>query len=629
MLGSLRDAAGSWLAKGLLSILVLSFAVWGISGRIAGVAGHESVITVGGTSVSVNEYRLAYDRQVNALSQQYGQRITQEQAKGLGIDSQVLAQLVSGALLDEQARQMGLGVSKDKLAELTRDDDAFKGPDGKFDRRTFDYIMTQMGMRPEDYIANRAQVAVRQQIVEAVSDGLKAPDTFLKAVALYRGEDRTVDYLTLPKSLVEPIAAPSDTVLSSYFEENKKTYAAPEYRKFSYTRLNPEDIMDLSSVSDQQVKDAYEKDKGRFTTPETRAIEQLVFKSKEAADAALASLKAGATFDKIAAAEGKTEADTQLGTLAKDKIADKAVADAAFALALNEVSPVVDGSFGPVLLRVTKINPEVVKSEAEVAEEIRKDLALDEANRILLDTHDAYEDARAGGDTFAEAAAKLKLKVVTVEAIDRNGQTPDGTIVKDLPQSAQLIKAVFEAEVGTENDGLPTDADGYLFYEVEGITPARDRTLDEVRPKVVADWTAAETTKQLSEKADSLEKRVKSGETLDAIASELKIEKQTKRGVKRDAEDADFGRDGAAATFDVGEGGVGLFPAPTGDAEILFKVVEAIEPAGADASSVPEGQQKAIATSISNDLLDQLVAQLQTQYKIQIDQVAISQALTR
>ncbi len=85
MLGSLRDAAGSWLAKGLLSILVLSFAVWGISGRIAGVAGHESVVTVGGTSVSVNEYRLAYDRQVNALSQQYGQRITQEQAKGLGI----------------------------------------------------------------------------------------------------------------------------------------------------------------------------------------------------------------------------------------------------------------------------------------------------------------------------------------------------------------------------------------------------------------------------------------------------------------------------------------------------------------------------------------------------------------
>lgn len=630
MLGTLRDAAGSWLAKGLLSILVLSFAVWGISGRLAGgLVGHESVITVGGTKVSVNEYRLAYDRQLNAMSQQFGQRITREQATALGIDNQVLAQLVSGALLDEQARKLGLGLSKDRLAELTRDDPAFKGPSGQFDRRTFEYMLQQAGMRPEDYLSNRSKVAMRQQIVEAVSDGLKAPDTFLKAVALYRGEDRTVDYLVLPKSLVEPIPAPSDSELSSYFEANKKTYAAPEYRKFSYTRLDPEDIMDPSSVTDQQVKDDYEKNKARYTTPEMRTIEQLVFKSKDAANAALDSLKTGATFDKLVAAEGKTEADTLLGTLSKDKIPDKAVADAAFALNLNEVSKVVEGSFGPVLLRVTEIKPQVVKTEAEVAGEIRKDLALGEANRILLDAHDSYEDSRAAGDTFAEAAAKQKLKVVTIDAIDRTGQAPDGTIVKGLPQSADLIKAVFDAEVGTENEGLPTAADGYVFYEVEGITPARDRTLDEVRPKVVADWTAAETTKRLSEKAEALEKQLKGGETLDAIAGELKLEKQTKRGVKRDTDDADFGKEGAAAMFDVGEGGTGLIAAPTGEAKILFKVAEVIEPAGADASSVPEDMQKSFASGISDDLLDEMVAQLQTQYPVQIDQVAISQALAR
>ena len=630
MLGTLRDAAGSWLAKGLLSILVLSFAVWGISGRVAGgLAGHESVITIGDTSVSVNEYRLAYDRQVNAMSQQFGQRISREQATALGIDNQVLGQLVSGALLDEQARTLGLGLSKDRLAQLTHDDPAFKGPGGQFDRRTFDYMLSQAGMRPEDYLTNRAKVAVRQQIVEAVSDGLKAPNTFLNAVALYRGEDRTVDYLVLPKSLVEPIAAPSDSALSTYFEENKKTYGAPEYRKFSYARLDPVDIMDLSGVTDQQVKEDYEKNKERYTTPETRTIEQLVFKSADAANAALDSLKAGATFDKIVAAEGKTEADTLLGTLAKDKVADKAVADAAFALNVNEVSPVVQGSFGPVLLRVTEIKPEVVKSQADVADAIRKDLALSEANRILLDAHDSYEDSRAGGDTMAEAAAKLKLKVVTVDAIDRTGQTPDGTVVKDLPESAGLIKAVFDAEVSTENEALPTAEDGYVFYEVNGITPARDRTLDEVRPKVVADWTVAETTKQLSEKAQSMEKRLQTGETLDAIASDLKLEKQTKRGVKRDTDDADFGKEGAAATFGVGEGGIGLIAAPTGEAQILFKVVEVIEPAGADADSVPEDLQKSFASGISDDLLDQLVAQLQTQYPVEVDQVAISQAMAR
>ncbi len=630
MLGTLRNAAGTWVAKALLSLLVVSFAVWGISGRLAGtIAGHHSVITAGGTSVSVTEYRLAYDRQINAMSQQFGQRLTREQARAVGVENQVLAGLVSGAVLDEQARKLGLGLSKDRLAELTRDDPAFKGQDGKFDRRMFDYVLRQVGMRPEDYLKNRAQVAVRQQIVEAVTDGMKAPDAFLKAVALYRGEDRTIDYLVLPKSLVEPIEAPSDSTLNAYFEANKKVYAAPEYRKFSYVRLEPQDIMNPGSISDSQVKDDYEKNKERYTTPEMRTVEQLVFKSTDAAQAALDSLKAGATFDKLVAAQGKTEADTVLGTLSKDKIPDKAVADAAFSLAVNEVSPVVQGAFGPVLLRVTDIKPEVVKSLAEVSAEIRKDLAISEANRVLLDVHDSYEDARAGGATMQEAAAKLKLKVVTVDAIDRAGQRPDGTVVENLPESPALIRAVFDAETGIENEGLNTADNGYVFYEVNAITPARDRTLDEVRQKVVADWTKAETEKRLLAKADELEKRVKDGATLDTIAGELKLEKQTKRGLKREADDADFGKEGAAAMFGVPENGVGTVPAPTGEAEILYKVANVTEPAGADAASVPDDAQKAFASGLADDLLDELVTQLQSQYDVRVDQTAIAQAMNQ
>ncbi|RWO50291.1 MAG: peptidylprolyl isomerase [Mesorhizobium sp.] len=630
MLGILRNAAGTWVAKGLLVLLVLSFLVWGVSGQLmSGLAGHDSVITAGGTKVSINEYRLAYDRQLAVMSQQFGQRLSHEQAKALGVDNQVLAQLVSGAVLDEQARKLGLGLSKDRLAELTREDPAFKGPGGQFDRRTFEYMLQQIGMRPEDYLKNRAQVAVRQQIVEAVSDGLKAPDTFFKAVALYRGEDRTIDYLTLPKALVEPIAAPSDSVLSAYFEANKKTYAAPEYRKFSYVRLEPVDIMDTTAVTDSQVSDDYNKNKARYTTPELRTVEQLVFKTPDAAKAALDSLKAGATFDKLVTAEGKTPADTLLGTLAKDKIADKAVADAAFSLNANEVSQVVQGAFGPVLLRVTEIKPEVVKPLAEVSDQIRKDLALGEASRILLDVRDNYDDTRAAGSSLAEAAAKLKLKVVAIDAIDRSGLRPDATIVKDLPQSPELIKAVFDAEPNTENDALTTADNGFVFYEVASITPARDRTLDEVRQKVVADWTAAEISKRLAAKADELEKRLKAGATLDVIASELKLEKQTKRGVKREADDVDFGKEGAAAMFGVGEGGTGLVPSPTGDGQILYKVAEVFEPAGADASSVPDDAQKSFTSGMSDDLLDQLVAQLQTQYDVRIDQAAVAQASTR
>lgn len=627
MLSALRNAAGTWVAKLLLILLVISFAVWGISGSLVNGFGDNSVVTAGNTSVSPIEYRLAYDRQIAVMSQQFGTRLTREQAKALGIEDQVLTQLVAGAVLDEQANELGLGLSKDKLAQLTMSDPAFMGPDGRFSRQQFELVLRQVGMRPEDYLENRGQVAIRQQIVEAVSDGLKAPDTFLRAVALYRGEDRTAEYLVLPKSLVEPIEEPSEQALTAYFDQNKATYAAPEYRKIAYISLVPEAIADEKAISDAQVKEDYEKNIDRFTTPETRTIEQIVFADKNAAQAALDSIKAGATFDSVVTAQGKSAADTLLGSFSKDKVPDPAIAEAAFALQANEVSQVLDGSFGPVLVRVTEITPAVVRSLVEATPEIRKELALVEANRVLLDVHDRYEDSRAAGEALREAVAKLGLAVVTVDAIDRAAQRPDGTVIADLPQSKDLLEAVFAAETGIENPPINVGSSGYVFYEVEAVTPARDRTLDEVKDKLVADWKATETDTRLATKAAGVEKRLEDGAPFDTLATELGLEKQIKRGLKRETDDADFGRAGVAAIFGLAEGGSGLVTAPDGGAQIVFKVTEVFEPAGADASSVPEDAQRSFASGMADDLLDQLVAKLQSQYGVTLNRAAIDQAL--
>jgi len=627
MLSALRNAAGTWVAKLLLILLVVSFAVWGISGSLINGFGDNSVVTAGNTSVSPIEYRLAYDRQIAVMSQQFGTRLTREQAKALGVEDQVLSQLIAGAVLDEQANELGLGLSKDKLAQLTMSDPAFHGPDGRFSRQQFEQVLRQVGMRPEDYLENRGQVAIRQQIVEAVSDGLKAPDTFLRAVALYRGEDRTAEYIVLPKSLVEPIEEPSEQALTAYFDQNKTTYAAPEYRKIAYISLVPESIADEQAISDEQVKEDYEENIDRFTTPETRTIEQIVFTDKDAAQAALDSIKAGATFDSVVTAQGKSAADTLLGSFAKDKVPDPAIAEAAFALQANEVSQVLDGSFGPVLVRVTEITRAVVRSLAEATPEIRKELALAEANRVLLDVHDRYEDSRAAGDALREAAAKLGLAVVTVDAIDRAAQRPDGTVIADLPQSKDLLEAAFQAESGIENPPINVGGSGYVFYEVEALTPGRDRTLAEVKDKVVADWKASEADTRLAAKAADVEKRLKDGTPFDTLAGELSLEKQTKRGLKRETDAPDFGRAGVAAIFGLAEGGSGLVVAPDGGAQIVFKVTEVFEPAGADASSVPEDAQRSFASGMADDLLDQLVAKLQTQYGVTLNRAAIDQAL--
>ncbi|MCV0396832.1 MAG: peptidyl-prolyl cis-trans isomerase [Rhizobiaceae bacterium] len=628
MLDTLRSASKSWLAKLLLGLLVLSFAVWGISGTMLTGVGANTVVAAGRTEVGITDYRLAYDRQIQVLSQRFGQRITREQATALGIDNQVLSQLVAGAVLDEQARLMRLGVSGDKLAALTAEDPAFHGPDGRFDRRQFDFVLRQVGMRPDDYLLTRQQVAIRQQIVEAVSDGMTAPDAFLRAVALYQGEDRTVEYVVVPASIVQPIGDPSEEELAAYFEENKASYRAPEYRAISYVTLDPESVADPAAISAEDVRADYDANRSRYTTPETRRIEQLAFADEAAARAAVEKVRSGASFEDIVADSGRSMNDVVLGTYSKGALPDQSIADAAFALEEGEVSDVVEGAFGPVVLRATEIQPEEVKPFEEAEPEIRRDLAIAEASRILLDLHDSYEDARAGGATLEEAARNLGLEVETVSAVDRSGRTPEGTILADLPESAELLKQAFETEVGLENPAIPIGNDGYVFYEVTGVEEARDRALDEVRDQVVEDWKSAQAETRLSERLAELRGRLQDGTSLDEIAEELSQDKQTKRGLSRDSDDSDFGEEGVGAVFSVARGETGVTRHASGDGRILFQVTEVFEPAGAGPDALDPNVRRNFAQGMADDLLDQLVARLQGEMEVTVNRTAINNALS-
>lgn len=626
MLDSLRSAARSWVAKLLLGMLVLSFAVWGISDVFRGGLSGNAALSAGGSEVTATDYRFAYEQQLMRLSQQFRQRLTREQAKAVGIENQVVSQLAAGVVLDEEARNMQLGLSKDGIARLTAQDPAFQDASGNFNRNQFDAVLRQSGIRPQDYLENRAKVARRQQIVDAAATGIKMPDTMLKAIALYQGESRSADYITVPVEKADAIPAPADDALKAYFDAHKEEYKAPEFRKISYVKLEPSDIADPSAVTQEEIDDYYAKNKDRFGKVETRTIEQLSFADDAAAEAAQQKIAAGTGFAEIGKEQGKAENDLVLGTFEKSALPDPVIAEAAFALAEGGVSPVVKGAFGPVILRVTKIDPAHVKPLAEVEGEIRATLATNIAIGSINGIHDSYEQDRSDGAAMAEAAKKLNLKTVTVEAVDAQGNDPAGNPV-ELPNAQPLLAAAFQTEQGLDNDALTLGNNGYLWYQVDGVTPARDRSLDEVKEKVVAAWKGEEAVKRLNQRMEELKKRLDGGATLDAIASELGLEKQTKRGITRSTNDADIGSAATAQIFSGANGLTGTAAAPSDDAQILFKVVEVTEPASAGPDAIPEQQRDYLGNMLTDDVLGQLVGELQNQYPVKINQTVINNAL--
>ncbi|WP_422369961.1 SurA N-terminal domain-containing protein [Hoeflea sp.] len=628
MLNTLRKGAKSWVAQFLLVLLVASFAVWGISGSMLN-AGGTAVVTVGDTEVTPNEFRLAYDRQMAELGRRLGTRLTQEQARAFGIENQVYSQLIAGALLDEQAREMNLGLSDSRLAALIAQDPAFHDFNGRFDRNNFRRVLNSVGMSEEDYIRSRSQVAVRTQIVEAIAEGFAAPDAMVAALAQYEAETRDVEYLLLTPTSIEPVPAPTEEELSAYFEANKARYAAPEYRKLTYVKLENEDIADPSAISDEMARADYEARKDRYTTAETRTVDQLVFTDREAAEAAAAELEAGKTFDELMAELGRSAADVRIGSFSRTGLPDQSLADAAFSVAEEGgTSEVVDGQFGPVILRVAEITPESSQSYEEVEAEIKQELALAEAAQVLLDVHDAYEDARAGGMTLVEAATQQKLTPVSIEAVDRAGRTPDGTVISDLPQSQELLRDAFDTDPGVEAPAISLGAEGFVWFEVEDVTPARDRALDEVRDQVTADWTEEKQLEALGARATALKERLESGAELSAIAEELSIAVETKYAVSRGDTDPVFDEAAVGAAFSGAEGLAAVANDASGDNKILMKVTSVNDAASATADSVSDQQRSQIAQQIADDILDQTVAQLQSEYGVSVNRELAERALS-
>ena len=138
MLDALRRGATGWLAKVLFTVLVLSFAIWGIPHDFLG-GGANYVARVGSTTISPNEYQRAFQRELNLQSQQ-GQRMSTEDARKAGMDRYVLKRLMTQATVQQHASELNLALPDQSLVEDIRSDENMKGRDGKFSASRFHFL---------------------------------------------------------------------------------------------------------------------------------------------------------------------------------------------------------------------------------------------------------------------------------------------------------------------------------------------------------------------------------------------------------------------------------------------------------------------------------------------------------
>ena len=626
MLNTIRRQAGSWIVKALLLLLVASFAVWGIGDVFYGGGQNPAVATVGESEISSIELSEEFNQRLNNLQRRLGNTIDREQAIQLGVMQAALQDLIARRLIDLRARDMGLRVSEEVLRAEITGNPVFQTA-GQFDRSLFDQVLMANGMTEEGYLAALRQDLAREMLTGSVIGPLSAPGPLVDALYRYRNEQRRGRFLLVDPASITDLPQPTDEQLATFLEEHEDGFTAPEHRKITFVTLAPEDLLEEVEISDEEVEAAYQERLAQYRTPERRDVEQLLATEEATIEQAAGRVAEGVSFDAVAEEiEGITS--DRFDELARGDL-PSGLEQAVFALGEGEIGQPVESAFGWHLFRVSGIQPETTTPLAEVRDELQRELALAEASERLPSLANQLDDELAAGTELEEAARAVGLEAKTVDAIDAQGQNPEGTRPDALPSWPEFLPVVFETPAGETSLLEETATGSYFVVQVDEITPQRVRSLDEARDEVAEAWRAERRGQLARERAEALLARAQESSALDQLAGEQSVSVQPIGSVKRTGEGAGQGIDRALvrALFAAEPGRVADEVVPAGDGSALVALDEVI---AADPAADPDGVERLRAelrADMQGDVLAQLEAKLREDYPVEIHAAALNRVI--
>lgn len=628
MLEGLRIASQHRIGRIVLGLVMgfiaLSFAVWGIGDVFRGFTSTR-LAKVGAGEISVDAYRSAYQNELRRLQQRARRAITNEEARRFGLDQQVLQRMITDLSLDQKTKALGLAISEDETLRLTRDENVFKGPTGKFDSDRFKQLIRDAGYTERSFLAEQKGGYLRKELTDSIVAGMEPPPLVLEALHRFRNEVREIDYFLLPAAAAGEIAKPGEEELKKYFDDREQSFRAREYRKLALLAVTPASLAKPQEVSEAEVRKLYDEVKAkRYGTAEKRHLRQLLFASKDEADKALERLRGGLSFDALAGERKLSQKDIDLGLLEERDLGDRQIAAKVFASREPGFVGPVQTAFGFAILQVEKIIPSVfTRSFEEAADELRREIAQQRAAPSVRTLHDSIEDQRTGGKTLAEAAKSAGLDVATIEAADSTGLDPAGKEIAGLFGSEDLLKAIFASDVGVDNDTVPTRDGGYVWFEIAKVEPARQRSFAEVKEAVETALRGEKQQKALTERAEALTAELRAGKAIEDVAKGAGAETRHLSDVKR-APHPELSTAAIVAIFDAPSKGAGSAAVDGG--RLVFQVKSATTPAYDPASIEAKAAADQLRPAFTNDILEQYVGALEKVFNVSINEHALQAA---
>jgi len=483
----------------LFLLIIPSFVLFGVE-RYQG-SGDEKVARVDGNNIT----RPEWDAQHRIESDRIRQQSPNVDAALLESDVMrygTLERMVRDRVLAAAAAKSNVTVSEERLTRLFAQDAglaAFRTPDGKFDRETFQRVT---GRTPEQYeAAMRADLAT-QQVLLGISGTAFTPPALAAATINAFYDRREIQVARFTPESFAPKVTVSDADVETYYKAHTAQFQSPEQADIEYLVLDLEAAKKNISVNEADLKTYYEQNTARFGTKEERRASHILItapasapaadraKAKAKAEQLLAEVKkAPATFADVARKNsqdpGSAEKGGDLDFVTRGAMV-KPFEDAMFALKKGDISDVIETEFGYHIIRLADIKPAVVPPFEQVRATIENEVRAQQATQEFAKAAEAFTDAvYQQPDSLKPAAEKLKLTIQTASNVAR---TPAPGVTGVLA-NRNFLSALFAAdslERKQNTEATEVGSNQLAAGRVTKYTPAHPMPLAEVKDKIRA-----------------------------------------------------------------------------------------------------------------------------------------------
>jgi peptidyl-prolyl cis-trans isomerase D len=585
MLDRMRRHKG-WL-KWSLALVVLTFVVFYIPDFLTtstGAAPSEVLAEVEGEPITVGAFTRRYNAQVNAYRNAYGGQINDQLIKQLGIDRQILNQLVDEEAMVAESRKQGITVSDVEIRERILALPGFQ-ENGKFvgEQRYRQILQFQNPpMTTADFEKSLRRALQIEKLRNALTGWMSVSDAEVAAEFRKRNEKVKLDVVPVTPEAFKTQVTASDAEIAAAFEKSKDRYRIGEKRKIKYALLNVDQVRQTVVVPEAEIAAFYQQSLSQYQTPAQVRASHILFKTEgkeekavqAAAEEVLKMAKApGADFAALAKKYSEDESNNANGGDLDYFGRGRMVAEfeqAAFSMKNGEISNLVKTAFGFHIIKMVDNKPEMTRPLAEVRTELEDQLK--------------WQKAQAEAEKIAKS---LEATIKTPADLDRIAQerkmqvTETGLIllaepIQGIGTQPELTGRLFGMKEGEVTPAMRVST-GWVFATVTGRQDPYVPKLDEVKTKVAEDVKQDKAIEMAKQRAASIATELKGAKDFAAAAKRAGLEIKTTELVTRGSAIPDLGISESIDTvaFGLPQGGVSdAITTPAGTA--IVRVVEKV-----------------------------------------------------